>query len=238
MNKSKIAAALALAIASIVPAAANAAVITYYFSNTGIYNGTPLKDTSVFGTATFTDVTENIRGTKTSYVDLVMSVMPGLTVDAGAYVNDWAFNIGSGTSTKPTISGTAWVSGAKAGTVDIDGYKNFGGANGGNFDLVFNFQTSNPGQLAAGASSEYKLFGTNLSAGSFTFVDSDIFNAAVHVQGMASPSSFFSGTTTKPVDGSGPGTGGEVPEPATVALLGLGLFGFAIARRKAKSKNA
>jgi hypothetical protein len=236
MKKAKIAVALVLALSSIAASTARADVITYYFSNTGIYNGTQLKDTSYFATATFTDVTQKVRSvTSVLYVDLVMTVMSGLSADVGAYVNDWAFNYATTTTANLTADWVNQVGNVQATNVDTDGYKNFGGDKGGSFDLVFNFDTSNPGQLGLGKSSEYKLSGAGLTASSFTVKSStDVYNAAVHVQGMASPSSFFYGITSVPPNTPLPPA--AIPEPTTVALLGLGLLGFAASRRKSTKK--
>jgi hypothetical protein len=63
-------------------------------------------------------------------------------------------------------------------------------------------------------------------------MDKLVFNNA-QVNGLANK---FSHYTLYSVVGGGGGNGNEVPEPATVALLGLGLLGFAASRRKLKSK--
>lgn len=219
MNRTTAAASLFLALSSIAASAAHADVI-YYFSKAGLYNGTTIQDANTFASATFKTGASNT-------VTLKMSVLSGL--DAGAYVNDWAFNVDSAIRNLQVSS-----SGAPAATSIENGrneVNNFGGARGGDFDLAFHFSNANPGQLAVGATSTYTLSATGLTESSFSLVNEKGIYSAVKVQGYGNglSSEYKSGNPTgNPV----PPT--SIPEPTTVALLGLGLLGFAATRRNSK----
>lgn len=233
MKKTTAVAALFLAFSSMAMSTAHANVITYYYTKAGLYNGAPIDYAGVFAKATFSD--NNEVGSATT-VNLTMEVFSGL--DAGGYVNDWAFNIQPAYKIGTVAS---VMSSTQATTIDFNNKnsnKNFGGADGGDFDLGFYFKNANPGQLAVGSTSVYKISGADSSS-----LLADYFNArndkglysAVHVQGYGA-GAFYSGTTTEPPVINPPA---EIPEPGTVALLGLGLLGFAAAHRKlAKSRAA
>ena len=215
MKSTTAVAALFLAMSSMTMSAAQADVI-YYFTKTGFYNGTSITDPNTFASATF-------KTTTTNNVSLTMTVLPGL--DSGGYVNDWAFNISSGfTSLTRTL-----LSGVAANNIEFGNniVNNFGGT-GGDFDLAFHFDTSNPGQLAVNGKSVYNLSATGLTESSFSIKNNAGLFSAVKVQGYGASSEYKSGD---PTDNPVPPT--SVPEPTTVALLGLGLLGFAASRRKA-----
>lgn len=227
MRKTTAAAALVLAFSSMAMSAARAEIVTYFFADSGLYNGIGVNNTGVFATASFTDVAA--ANGNIGYVELVMSVDSALQTHA--YVNDWAFNSDDIAFNADHLSGEV----AKSFKIGSNVVNNFGGtSNLNDFDLGFSFSNGD-GQLAAGATSTYKLIGTGLSASSFKTANAiDIFSA-VHVQGYGNgTSSFYKGVTV--VDTINPPS--EVPEPGTVALFGLGLLGFAAARRKAGKRQA
>lgn len=224
----KFAAATAITFLSAMTTTASADII-YEFSNnsTAVYGGSVLPGTTgVFATAKFTDVSNGI-------VELTLNVLSNLA--SSLYVDNWTFNLAgnNGNGNSPSISSVSFKSGVQ-GTVTsqqvTSGTNNVSnGTNGGVFDLGFSFAGLNPKELDAGSFSTYTLTGSNNFNASRLFVadDAGIFAAVRVASGNAN-------TYIKAVNGGVATTpASSVPEPTSVALVGLGLLGFAAARRKA-----
>jgi len=224
---------------------AQATTWTLNFNNAGLYtnNGTnpPLADgmtdASVWATLTFTDHGTNV-------VDITMTVLSGVMLP-GPYVNDWWFN-GNALALSAVFDN---VGGVDANLTTCPDCSN--GAASGKYDGNFNFVNANPGELAQGKSSMWTAtvgIGTVLSVTDFQFLsnpqgEQGLYYAAVHVQGAGvsekggacvdgeencNPPECPPGDTSEECGGGGQ----EIPEPATLAIMGAGLLGMALSRRR------
>jgi hypothetical protein len=225
----KILGASALLLATALPSAH--ADILLSFSNAGAFSGNAPAGpgTNVYATASFVDTGANT-------VRLTMSVLNGVGLPAGTFVNDWYFNLIGGNSAGLTYTlvpgSTPYDTLDTTATVDCckaDG-------TGGDFDLAFHFNTGAPGnELAAGNTSIYDISGTGLSAALFDALSQNVdggglgFTGAVHVQGYGDSVWLGTNPCRENCGGTPPQ---ETPEPGTLAILGTGLIGLAYLRRR------
>jgi uncharacterized membrane protein YgcG len=207
------------------------------FMDSGYFNGTlntSGSPSTVWATALFEDTA--IAGK----VKLTMTVSEALY--GTAYVREWYFNV----KDTPTLAfaniDTPVATDLNYGS-DSSGMNNASGA----FDLNFTFNTSSPGNLAQNANSIYEITGAGLTAASFNQLSAPGngngngngggggggnsggggFLAAVKVQGDGDSFEVRGVLANGVIDPQG-----EVPEPGTLALIGLGLLGAALTRRR------
>lgn len=179
------------------------------FNLDGVYTGATPGGTAPWATVTITDVAAN---------KVNLRIDHNATSAAGQFITSLYLNI------DPFVGGITLSnemnSNKRSGAIQnvLNGVN---GAAGNNFDLGVDFETSNSGggvnRLKPGEFWSADLTGTGLSAASFNAVNNKGNYVGSHMQGI---NGNLSGHIT------------VVPEPASLAALGLGAF--ALLRRRSK----
>lgn len=212
---------------------ASATVLTMNLG-TGINGTTPYAtDKTPWLSASFTDL-----GVKNgvNVVQLVMTnnlVNAATSLSTGEYVSDWLFNIDPAF----TSFNVSYVSGYQA-SVSVAQTIGSNAIKGGVFDIDFIGATNSADRFTGGMKSVYEFSAAGLTAGAFAFTSNAGYYSAADIRGIGNGLSGSIGATTA-VTTTGTTTPAQtaIPEPVSIALVGLGAGAMFLANRRRKNKN-